>query len=290
MPVVVRAGKVLGQIREDLAIETGVSVSCEIIAPAVHDTASAAASAPGFDKNVAFISSGTWSLCGIELDEAIVNDKTREKNIANYGGAFDKILLIKNVMGLWLIQQSRDIWIKSNEDLSYANIVNLAIKAEPFYGFIDPDDKRFLNPKDMIKEICDYLKESGQRSLSASNVGLIARIIFESLAFKYRYMFDILRDATGKEIDSLNIIGGGIQNKLLTQFAANAMGLKVFAGPIEATAMGNILMQAYGSGEIKSIEQLRTIVKDTSMPMEYEPMQRSLWEAKFKDFKRTCKL
>jgi rhamnulokinase len=290
MPEVVKAGDVLGTVRKDLAHETGISIKCKIITPAVHDTASAACSAPGFGENVAYISSGTWSLCGLELDEACVNEKTRKNNIANYGGAFDKILFLKNVMGLWLIQQSRDIWIKSNPNLSYSNIVDLAIEAKPFYGFIDPDDKRFLNPKDMTKAVCTYLADTNQKTVEADDIGQIARIIFESLAMKYRHVFDLLRDATGKTIDELNIIGGGIQNRLLTQFAANAMGIKVVAGPIEATAMGNILTQAYGSGEINSISELRQIIKDTDEPIEYLPKDRQEWEAKFETFKKACQL
>jgi len=231
-----------------------------------------------------------WSIEVLKNLEAFVNEETKKYNIANYGGAFDKILFIKNVMGLWLIQQSRNQWLKSNSELSYEQIVNLAENAQPFYGVIDANDHMFLNPDNMPIAVCEYLEKTGQKTLNPEDIGQVARIIFESLAFKYRYVFDIMSSVCGKKIDQLNIIGGGIQNQMLTQFAANVMGVKVVAGPIEATAIGNILTQAYGSGEINSINELRQIVLNTSMPMEYTPAKKEIWEERFESYIKICEI
>jgi len=287
-PEIIKAGEILGDIRKDLALETGVSEECKIIVPAVHDTASAAAAVPGFSETIAYISSGTWSLVGLELDNALINNQTMAQNIANYGGALDKILFLKNVMGLWLIQQSRKQWLKENKDLGYGDIVKKAEKAEAFFGFINPDDRMFLNPENMTVAVCEYLKKTGQRELDPNNIGQVARIIFECLALKYRKVFELLKSASGKSIDILNIIGGGIQNEMLTQFTANAMGVKVVAGPVEGTASGNILLQAYGSKEINSLEEIRRVVANTFELKEYFPADNELWNSKFEEFADIC--
>lgn len=289
MPDVVPAGTVLGTIRADIAEEVGISKESRVIAPPVHDTASAATAVPSQSNMVAFISSGTWSLVGLELETAVVNDKAKRNNIANYGSSFGKKIFIKNVMGLWLVQQARKQWIKKRPELSYGEIVELAQQAKPFYGFIDPNDAAFLNPVDMPRQICMYLEKSGQRVSSPDDIGQIARIIFESLVLAYRRMFHMLMGATGKTLEQINIIGGGIQNRMLTQFTANATGVKVVAGPIEATATGNILMQAYGNGEIASLQQLRKVVIDTFEPVEYMPENTDAWDKAYQRFLANCK-
>ncbi len=283
MPEVVPSGSVLGTVREDIAEETGISKACKVIAPPVHDTASAATAVPSLADTAAYISSGTWSLVGLELDRAVVNEKSKKFNIANYGSSFGKILFLRNVMGLWLVQQARAQWLKAQPDLTYGEIVELAQQAEPFFGFIDPNDDVFLNPADMPHEICAYLERTGQRTLNPAEIGQVARIIFESLAFRYRSVFEMLAGATGKAIEQINIIGGGIQNKMLTQFTANATGMRVVAGPVEATATGNILMQAYGSGELESIRQLRQVVMDTFEPETFLPEDSALWDDKYRE-------
>ena len=289
MPEVVPAGTVLGKIRKDLAEETGVSGDCLVIAPPIHDTASAATAVPG-KGDIAYISSGTWSLVGLELTEAKINADARNDNIANYAGAFGRILFLKNVMGLWLIQGARRQWAAADPELDYSRIMKLAEKAQPFAGFIDPDDAVFLNPKNMIDAVRDYLSKSGQNAPEAEDIGGIARIIFESLAMKYRYMFELLKKASNKEIEKVHIIGGGTQNTMLTQFTANAMGAEVEAGPIEATAAGNILMQAAGSGEIKTLDELRAVVRKTHEPVRYIPQDKSEWSAEYDRFKILCRL
>ena len=279
------AGDKLGKIREDLSSEIGISKNCTVVTPAVHDTASAAAAIPADKGSVAYISSGTWSLTGLELDDAIVNEKSKALNIANYGGVLGKKLFIKNVMGLWLVQQCKSKWNIKQPDLEYGEIVILACQAKPFYGFINPDDASFLNPEDMPKAICEYLEKTDQKSLEVDNVGQIARIIFECLALKYKYSFEGLCGAAKQKMDTLNIIGGGVQNEMLSQFTANAMGVKVIAGPIEATAIGNILMQAYGAKEIDSLEALRKVVINTFEPKVYIPIDIDFWNEKYKSFK-----
>jgi len=280
-------GEVLGNISKDIALEIGLNPDCKIVLPPAHDTASAVVAAPGFGDNVAFLSSGTWSIAGIEMDEVTINSKARDNNISNGGGAFNKNIFLKNIMGLWIIQQCRKAWLKYNPDLSYADIVELAKEASPFYAYINPDDKRFLNPSNMSYEICEHIKETQEIELSTDDIGQIARIVFESLALKYKYVIKLLSVISNIEISQLNIIGGGIQNKMLTQFTSNALGKKVVAGPIEATAVGNILTQAYGLGEISSLLELRQIVKNTFAPIEYFPDNTQTWEDKYREF---CKI
>ncbi len=289
-PETVYGGQLLGTVRDDVANETGISKECCVITPPTHDTACAAVAVPSLDDNVAFISSGTWSLIGLELDKANINEQTKKQNIANSGGAFGKILLLKSHSALWLIQQARKFWLKNNPELGYGDIVKLADKSQPFYGFIDTDDPVFLNPTSMPDAICDYLKKTNQQSPKPDDIGQIARIIFENLAFKYKATFEILCEASGRKVEKLNIIGGGIQNKMLTQFAANAMGIKVFAGPVEATSTGNILMQAYGAGEIKSLTELRQVVISTFEPEEFIAENQDQWNENYKKYKTTCKI
>jgi rhamnulokinase len=285
-PETVYGGQVLGNIREEIAIETGISKECKVITPATHDTACAAVAVPKLGENVAFLSSGTWSLTGLELDEANINEETKKRNIANSGGAFGKILFLKSLMGLWHIQQSRKQWLKKNPDLGYGDIVIMAKSAEPFYGIISTDDVSFLNPKNMPKAICEFMKKTGQKQPDEDDIGQIARIIFESLAFKYKASFEDLCAASDRKIDVLNIIGGGTKNKMLNQFTSNAMGIKVLAGPAEATSTGNILMQAYGAGEIKSLEELRQVVINTFKPEEYMPKDTVEWDKNYIKYKQ----
>jgi len=289
-PEIIYAGDKIGKIREDVAEETGISKECVIITPPVPDTACAAVTVPNTGDNIAFISSGTWSLTGLELDKAIINEESRKRNIANSGGGFGKVLFLKSLMGLWLIQQSRKQWIKKVPDLTYEEICNLAEKAKPFYGYIDPDNQTFLNPDNMIDAVCEYMKKTGQKSPDKDSIGQIARIIFESLAFKYKYAFNDLCIAANKKIDIVNIIGGGSRNGLLNQFTANALGTKIIAGPVEATATGSILTQAYGTGEVDSLEGIRKIVIDTFDLDEYMPVDSDLWQRKYGEFLAVCLL
>jgi sugar (pentulose or hexulose) kinase len=283
IPDIVKSGTVVGQLTEEVAKEIGCE-PIDVIAVGSHDTASAVAAVPAGDNNWAYISSGTWSLMGVEVPEAIINDKTFEYQFTNEGGVENTIRLLKNIMGLWLVQECRRQWQKEGVNLSYREITDMAEEAEPFVAHIDPDYSRFFSPGDMPKRIDEYLTETGQKPID--NKGQMIRVILESLAFKYRSVMEAIEDVMEEAIKVLHIVGGGIQNELLCQFAANATGKKVITGPIEATASGNILMQAKTTGQIKSLSQLRKIVRNSFELKEYQPQETKLWDEQYEKIKK----
>jgi rhamnulokinase len=279
MPDIVDAGTVVGRLKSEIAKELG----CEqipVIAVASHDTGSAVAAVPAGDGNWAYISSGTWSLIGVEVPQAIINDKSFQHSFTNEGGVENTIRLLKNIMGLWLVQECRRQWQREGVEFSYPELTEMAAKARPFAAYIDPDCAEFLAPGDMPARINDYLSARGRDRID--DKGQMIRTILESLAFKYRWAAERIEEITGKAIDCLHIVGGGIQNELLCQFAANATGKPVVTGPIEATASGNILMQAKATGQIESLAQARAIVRNSSELKEYQPQDTSLWDEKYK--------
>jgi rhamnulokinase len=271
-----------------------------VIAAASHDTASAVAAVPAAGTNWAYLSSGTWSLIGVEVPEAIINDKTFEYSFTNEGGVENTIRLLKNIMGLWLVQECRRQWQREGAELSYAELTEMAQRAEPFAEYVDPDYGEFLSPGDMPKRINDYLAQRGRRTITdkgqmiriileslALKYRWAIRIILESLALKYRWAVERIEEITGTGIDCLHIVGGGIQNELLCQFAANATGKKVITGPVEATASGNILMQAKATGQIKTLAEARAIVRSSFELKEFRPQDTSLWAEQYeKNFSR----
>ena len=279
MPEIVESGTVVGPLTSEIAKEIG----CEpipVIAIGSHDTASAVVAVPAVgDADWAYLSSGTWSLMGIEVPKAIINDKTFAYDFTNEGGVENTIRLLKNIMGLWPIQECRRQWQREGTDLSYAEITAMAQKAEPFTRRIDVDDSGFLAPGDMPQRINTYLSETGQKPID--DKGQMIRTVLESLALKYRSVMEAMEDVAGKRIDVLHIVGGGIQNELLCQFTANALGKKVITGPVEATASGNILMQARAAGQIKTLAEAREILRNSFELKEYEPQQTSLWAAQY---------
>jgi len=279
MPKIVQPGTVVGRLTDEVADELGCG-PIPVIAVGSHDTASAVAAVPAGDNNWAYISSGTWSLIGVEVPQAVINDKTFKYEFTNEGGVENTIRLLKNIMGLWLVQESRRQWQREGLDLTYTEMAELAGKAKPFAAHFDPDDIRFLAPGDMPKRINSYLTETGQKTID--DKGQMLRVILESLAFKYRLVTDRIEDATGQAIDCMHIVGGGMQNELLCQFTANAIGKKVIAGPIEATASGNILMQARAAGQIKTLAEARNIVRNSFELKEYQPQDVSLWQEQYK--------
>lgn len=275
MPDIVAPGTVVGKLSKSIAQELG----CEqipIIATGSHDTASAVAAVPAGKGNWAYLSSGTWSLIGVEVPKAIVNDKTFEYEFTNEGGVEDTIRLLKNLMGLWLVQECKRQWGREGLDLSYSQLTEMSQKAKPFAARIEVDSGGFLAPGDMPKRINDYLVKTGQKPIQ--DKGQMIRVILESLAFKYRLIIERIEDVTGKKVDCLHIVGGGIQNELLSQFAANATGKRIIAGPVEATAAGNILMQAKATGQIKNLAEARQIVRNSFELKEYKPKDVSLWK------------
>jgi len=279
MPEVVKPGTVVGQLKSELCAEFGCG-SINVIVAGSHDTACAVAAVPARGKKWAYLSSGTWSLMGVEAEEAIINDKTFEYQFTNEGGVENTILLLKNIMGLWVLQECRRQWEREGDDLSYAELTAKAEEAEPFAAYIDPDYGGFLSPGDMPAKVNEYLAETGQETID--DKGQMVRAILESLALKYRSVMEALEDVAGETIETLHIVGGGIQNELLCQFAANATGKKVVAGPIEATSSGNILMQAKATGQIESVEQIRRIVGRSFDIKRYEPADRALWSGHYK--------
>jgi rhamnulokinase len=284
LPKIVQPGNVVGRLNTEIAKELGCD-PIPIIAIGSHDTASAIAAVPATgEDNWAYLSSGTWSLIGVEIPRAIINDKTFKYEFTNEGGVENTIRLLKNIMGLWPMQECRRQWQSEGTELSYAEMAALAEKAEPFAHYIDVDDGRFLAPGDMPKRINEYLVETGQNPIN--DKGQIIRTILESLALKYRSVIEAIEDVAGKKIDILHIVGGGIQNELLCQFTANALDKKVVTGPIEATASGNILMQAKATGQIKTLDQAREIVRNSFELKEYQPQQTSLWQERYEKSKK----
>jgi sugar (pentulose or hexulose) kinase len=278
MPDVIEPGTVVGKLTRPIAQKLGCG-QIPVIAVASHDTASAVAAVPAGENNWAYLSSGTWSLMGVEVPKAIVNDKTFQYEFTNEGGVENTIRLLKNIMGLWLVQECKRQWEREDVELSYEQLTEMAQKAKPFAARIEVDRSEFLAPGDMPKRINDYLVETGQKIIV--DKGQMIRAILEALAFKYRTVIERIEDVTGKKIDCLHIVGGGMKNELLNQFAADATGKKVIAGPAEATAIGNILMQAKATGQIKTLTEARKLVRNSFELKEYQPQNAPLWEKQY---------
>ena len=282
MPEIVMPGTVVGELTDAVAQE----ISCAkvpVIAVGSHDTASAVLGVPGAGNNWAYLSSGTWSLMGVELPKAIVDDKSFQYEFTNEGGVENTIRLLKNIMGLWLVQECKRQWQREGQDLSYAELAALAADAQSFFGHVDCDSSEFLAPGDMPARINKHLSETGQKP--TDDKGQMVRLVLESLALKYRATVEAIEDVTGQSIDVLNIVGGGIQNELLCQFTANAIGKQVVTGPIEATASGNILMQAKATGQIQSIEEARQVVRNSFDLKAYQPQDSALWAEKYEQYR-----
>lgn len=250
-------------------VKIGTWGNLPVIAPACHDTGSAVAAVPTQTRNYAYLSSGTWSLIGLELDAALINNASYAANVTNEGGVYGTTRLLKNVMGLWLAQQSRATWEAVGQSYSYAELAQMAEAAPPFSAMIDPDDPSFLEPGDMPARIAAFCNRTNQSS--PNSVGGFMRVIYESLALKYRYVLETLGGLTGQPIDCLHIIGGGGQNALLNQMTADAIGLPVITGPVEATALGNALVQWVALGELRDLQQGRELLGRSFPTQTYEP-------------------
>ena len=281
MPEVISPGTVLGDLLPEIAEEVGLK-KLKVIAPACHDTASAVAAVPVQEKNWAYLSSGTWSFLGLELPSPIINDKVLEYNLSNEGGVGNTFRFLKNIMGLWLLQQCRRTWEEKGKSLSYTELTEIAQRSKPFQAFIDPDEEVFLNPPDMPGEIREFCRKTGQSA--PQDQASIIRTILESLALKYNMVLRQLEEISWRKVDRLHIIGGGVQNCLLCQFTANAAAIPVVAGPVEATATGNILLQALALGDISSLEEGRKIVRASFPLVTYEPEDTNLWEEAYQRF------
>ena len=280
------AGDPIGTLSDSIADEVGLVHGVRLITPAVHDTASASVAVPAEGGNWASISSGTWSLASVELDAPVNNEESYRMNISNSAGVLGKSLFLKNIMGLWIIQQCKYRWEKQNPGLTYGRIVELAQAAKPFAAWLDPDDQRFFQPGDMPARISDYLRETGQTPVAPDDIGQMARIVYESLAMKYRCVFEKIAAVSGKTMETLHITGGGSNNGMLNQFTADAMGLPVVAGPAECSAMGNLLMQDYGCGAVSGLEEIRQVVRRSVSLETFRPRNHDLWEAAYEQFLR----
>ena len=269
-----RAGTVRGTLRPELAAELGINPA-RFAAVGTHDTASAVAAIPG-TGSFAFCSSGTWSLFGVETDEPILSDAVRDANFSNEGTIQGGFRPLKNIMGLWLIQECRRDWQKAGQSLSWNDIVEEAKKAEPFRSIIDPDYGEFFAGGRMVEKIRSFCRETNQPI--PESVGQIARCIYESLALKYRWALERLEEIKGRRIDQLNIVGGGCQNKLLNQFAADSIDRPVVTGPVEGAAIGNLLAQAMALGDIRTMDELREVVRRSEAVETYTPDHTAEWE------------
>ncbi|MBN1481084.1 rhamnulokinase [candidate division KSB1 bacterium] len=245
MAEIVPPGTTIGQLRKDIAEKTGLP-NVKVVAPACHDTASAVAAVPAEGDNWAYLSSGTWSLIGIEASEPIINENALANNFTNEGGVHDKIRFLKNVAGLWLVQRCKSDWQKEGVDLSFSELTQLAKEAGPSTCHVDPDDQKLANPANMPQAIMDYCRDSNQPVPETK--GQIIRCILESLALKYKHVLDNLNTMLPQPLQRLFIVGGGSQNLLLNQLTEETTGLKVIAGPAEATGIGNLTMQKYADG------------------------------------------
>lgn len=277
---IIQPGTELGKILPEIQEDTGCKeIPC--IAVASHDTASAIASVPADGGNWAYLSSGTWSLLGTESQVPLVSEKTLEMNFTNEGGVEGTTRFLKNIMGMWLIQECKRIW-DEEEVLDWQEIVDLCLKAKPFKCLINPDNLVFLNPGNMPLAIQEYCKNSHQPVPETK--GEIARCIYDSLALKYKFTVKQIESVTEKPIEKLHIIGGGANNKMMNQLTADAIGIPVFAGPTEATAIGNLMMQAKASGAVQSLEEIREIIKNSFEIVEYSPSPKLDWETAYRKF------
>jgi rhamnulokinase len=264
---VIKPVTILGGFAPQVAKELGLDT--KVIAIGGHDTASAVAAVPALEERFAYISCGTWSLIGTELPGPLINDQAQSLNFTNEVGVENRIRLLKNVIGLWILQQCRQSWAKKGVNYDYVQLSNLAASAEPWRTIIDPDEPDFLNPSDMCEAITNYAKKTGQPV--PETTGAVVRCILESLALKYWWVIERLQELTGSSFNNIHMVGGGTKNEFLCQLAADVTGRPVVSGPVEATAIGNVLTQALALGRISDLAELRRVVQASFPPKTYQP-------------------
>jgi len=275
-PPLVEPATILGPLLADVAGETGLPGSLPVIAVGSHDTASAVAAIPGLDARSAYISSGTWSLMGVEVGAPIINELSLAGNFTNEGGVGGTIRLLRNIPGLWLLQECRRHWAREGSDYSWEVLLDRAERAEPFRCVIDPDAPELLNPPDMPAAIRTLCRRAGQEQ--PETVGAVVRCCLESLALRYRATLEDLQELVGHRLDVVRIVGGGSQNRLLCQMAADACGVPVVAGPVEATALGNLMVQAIATGDLDDLAAGRAAVAASVTLDTYEPRSGGAWD------------
>ena len=281
-------GTRLGGLRKSVSEATGLG-NVDVVLPGTHDTASAvmavpASGGPSEHPNWCYISSGTWSLMGAEIPAPVITDKCREFNFTNEGGVGGTTRLLKNIGGLWLVQECRRIWKQEGHELGWSELVDRASASPAFVSLINPDAPAFVAPANMPEAIREYCGASGQ--VQPESVGAVIRCALESLALRYRMVLNWIQDLTGSNIDTIHIVGGGTQNRLLCQMAADACHCRVVAGPVEATAIGNVMMQVLASGEVSSIEQAREVVRNSFAVEEFTPVQTQRWDDAYVRFEK----
>ena len=264
---IVPAGTNLGPLRSSIAGELKLD-EVDVVAPATHDTGSAVAGTP-LKEGWAYISSGTWSLVGVERDEVLINEEVAQHNFTNEGGAFGTIRFLKNVMGLWILESCRREWKSRGVETDYDSLLGEVAAVEDYPGFIFPDDRRFFNPPSMLDALASQLRESGQEM--PDGPGRVAKIILDSLAFRYASVLQLIEALTGKRINGVHVIGGGSQNAYLNQATANSTGLSVLAGPSEATVIGNLLVQAISAGQFASLAEARAFLSQQIQVQKFAP-------------------
>ena len=271
-------GNLLGSLAEELEVGT-----VPVVAVASHDTASAVAAVPAREKNYAYLSSGTWSLLGIETTEPVINEKSLQWNLTNEGGVEGTYRVLRNVMGLWIVQECKRQWDTAAGKVSdFGELVELARQSEPFVCLIDPDDESFYAPGRMTEKVRQFCIQSGQKAPQSQ--GAILRCVFESLALRYRWTVAKLEEAADRPIEILYIVGGGARNELLNQFTADALDRPVVCGPSEATAVGNLLVQAQALGAVENLAEIRQVVARSFECREYQPQQTGPWDTAYERF------
>jgi rhamnulokinase len=275
------AGTRLGPLKKNLATESGLP-PIEVIATCSHDTGAAVAAIPASGDNWAFLSSGTWSLMGVELPKPVINEQARTLGFTNEIGFGNTVRLLKNIIGLWIVQECRRQWAKEGAKYDFAALEKMAADAPPFVSLINPDDPRFMSPANMPQEIAAFCRETNQPA--PANHGAYVRCIYESLALFYRFTLRRLERLTGKKIEKLHIVGGGSKDATLNQLAANALKIPVLAGPTECAALGNILIQAITLGHVASHAAARELVRNSFELKVFTPQDSAQWDAAAKRF------
>lgn len=283
---VVMPGTVVGELTDAIVRETGIG-KVPVIAVAGHDTASAVAAVPALDQHFAYLSSGTWSLMGIETEQPIITTESYENNFTNEGGIEGMTRFLKNITGMWLLEQCRKEWERAGRTYSYPEIVQMAEQAVPFRCFVNPDDPCFANPASMSEAIANYCKETGQ-IVPATDAEFV-RCIFESLALRYNEVIQMLIKMAPYPIERLHVIGGGSKNRMLNQFTANAIGMSVIAGPSEATAIGNSMIQARSAGIVSNRWEMRELIAASIQTETFEPQEEATWKKVYEQYLQIVK-
>lgn len=279
---IVKTGTKVGTLSEEIANELEIP-RVEVVAVAGHDTQSAMVAVPAQEEDFIFLSCGTWSLLGTELNEPIINEKSKAYNMTNEGGYDDKVSFLKNIIGLWLIQESRRQWIREGKVYSFAELEKEAVNAKPLKCFIDPDAPEFVAPGNIPKRIQVFCQRTGQEV--PETIGEIVRCIDESLALKYRVVLEEIKDCTNKTYKNLYIVGGGNQSQLLCQMTANACKCNVVAGSSEATVLGNMIIQLISRGVIKDIKTAREMISQSNEIKHYKNEDGDAWDEAYRRFK-----